>query len=223
MYSLNHRSVFGGEYAELTINNLVAGELAMMVARGLSPMTATGFLTEMSEALVDDVYKHIQCERLRVVVDNQDNLEPVAFLASRLVHSGFGHFGSDNLYYLGGMIVDEQHRGIGGRLLRGDLMNTRADYLGLHTQNLKMLGLGEKLSNYDYHLAKIRAVSLGTPEVNTQYVDLPGRGMYVIHAGRYGQSSLYRDLGSYYERGMSIPGVDPSTGDAVVFVGKVKK
>lgn len=202
--------------------DLAAGELAMMVAIGLAPMTAAGFLTRLSDELVDDVYRHIQSPRLRVVLDNEESLNPVAFMASRVIHSGFGSFGSDNLYYLGGMIVDESHRGIGTSLLESELRETSATYLGLHTQNLKMLKLGERLASHDFVLTEARAESLGTPKVKVQYKDLPGRGMYVVHTGRYGQSSLYGDLKLFYEKGMHIPGIDPASGDAVVYVGKVK-
>lgn len=194
----------------------------MMVATGLAPMTAAGFLTRLSDELVDDVYRHIQSPRLRVVLDNEESLSPVAFMASRVIHSSFGSFGSDNLYYLGGMIVDEFHRGIGTSLLESELKETSATYLGLHTQNLKMLKLGERLASHDFVLTVARAESLGTPKEKVKYKDLSGRGMHVVHNGRYGQSSLYGDLKLFYKKGMHIPGIDPTSGDAVVYVGRVK-
>lgn len=222
MFRLSHRSAFGGDYVEFTLANLAAGELAMMVARGLAPMTAAGFLTHLSDELVDDVYQHIQTPRLRVILDGEESLNPVAFMASRIIHSGYGHFGSDNLYYLGGMIVGEQHRGIGGKLLHSDLKKTGATHIGLHTQSLRMLGAAERLADHDFQLADIRAESLGTPLAKKQYRELPGRGMSVIHSHRYGSASLYGDLGTFYRKGMQIPGIDPASGDAVVYVGRVK-
>lgn len=194
----------------------------MMVARGLAPMTAVGFLTHLSDELINDVYRHIQTPRLRVVVESEENLRPVAFMASKEFKNGYGQFGHELLYYLGGMIVDEQHRGIGGRLLRSDLKRTNATHIALQTQNLKMLEAAERLTDYNFQLTDARAESIGTPLIKKQYRELPDRGMAVIHSERYGSSSLYGDLEQFNARGMKIPGIDPQTGDAIVYVGRVR-
>jgi len=202
----------------------VAGELAMIVAKGLAPLTATGFLTQLTDAVVQDVYHHIQVPSLRVVIEESDKNElvPVAFLASKNIYCGFGHFGHQLLYYLGGIIVDHAHRGIGRPLLQDELEKTKATHLGLHTQNRKMLSVAEKLADFDLNVAEANAEQVGTSRQNRQYSDLPGRGTYLIHSQRYGRSSLYGDLVKFYEQGMNIPGLDPQSGDAVVFVGRIK-
>lgn len=219
MCNLNLRSVFGGNYVEFTIANLVAGELATMVSLGLAPMVAAGFLTKLTPVVKQDTYDHIVGRRLRVVLDN---LKPVSFMASEQHYDGYGHFGHDLLYYLAGMIVDEKHRGIGGRLLNSDLKITRATQIALQTQNLYMLNAVEKLTNYDFQLTDASAESIGTPLEKKRYRELPGRGMNVIHSERYGASSLYSDLEQFNNRGMKIPGIEPETGDAIVYVGRIK-
>lgn len=225
MCNLNRRSVFGGNYVEFTIANLVAGELATMVSLGLAPMVAAGFLTKLTPAVKQDTYDHIVGRRLRVVLDNSKSskdLEFVSFMASEQNYDGCGHFGHDLIYYLAGMIVDEKHRGIGGRLLDSDLKITRATQIALQTQNLYMLNVVEKLTDYDFQLTDASAESIGTPLEKKRYRELQGRGMNVIHSERYGASSLYSDLEQFNNRGMKIPGIEPETGDAIVYVGRIK-
>jgi hypothetical protein len=205
--------------------NVAASELSYMVARGLSGITAAGFLTTLTEGLVEDVHQHIQSPRLRVAVsdDGINNLEPVAFIASEVKHQGFGQFGSQNLYHLGGIIIDEKHRGVGEKLLRDELKQTHAGLLGFHTQNARMLSLGDKLAEHDFHSADMQSGVMGTPIARKQYRDLPERGLSVIESARYGHSSLYGNLATFYKKDMAIPGLNPETGDAIVYVGKVKK
>lgn len=197
----------------------------MILSLGLAPMVAAGFFLTLTPAVVDDTYNHILSRRLRVVLENledKEGLEVVSFMASEQIYDGYGHSGHGLLYYLAGMIVDEKYRGIGGKLLNSDLKITKATHISLQTQNLFMLKPVEKLSEYDFELTSARAEDIGTPLAKKQYRDLPGRGMSVIHSGRYGASSLYGDLDKFNSYGMKIPGIEPQTGDAVVYVGRVK-
>ena len=186
-------------------------ELSQMVARGLSPMTACGFLTKLSQAVVDDVERHItEVERVRVVATNVDNdLLPVAFVASSM---------HKHLYHLGGIIVSsqEQGKGIGHKIIQDELLVTDAELLGFHTQSKHMKRLGEKLSNYHYHLALIRAGEIGTLTTETMMID---DQLALVQPARYGGASLYGDLQTFTQMGRQIQGLNTKRGDALVYVG----
>lgn len=224
MCRLPNRSVFGDDYLDFMLCGVVAPELRNTVARGLAPLAALGFLQKISRSLTRDVKHHVEgVGRLRVIANDVNGvLQPVAFIASDVKARGLGHFGRQTLYHLGGIIVDPEHqgKGLGKKLVRDELAQTRADLLGFHTQNAHMLRLGRKVSNYDFLLSYLLATEMGTkdPQVAT-VAAVPS----VVEAGRYGEHSLYGDLGKFQQEGRVIPDLDYEHGDAIVYVGKVKK
>lgn len=214
------RSVFGDGYSELYVPSQLPAELAEMIVHGLAPMTAAGFLRNLTEAVIDDVRTHIVgVERLRVVT-HDETLDPVAFLASRMVHASIYHPNDIHMYHLGGIIVDPstQHRGIGRKLLEDETRRTGSTALGFHTQNLHMLALGSMLTEYDFSLASSLAPDMGTADPS--YVIL-GERPSVVHVGRYNGQSLYGDSEAFRQQGSLIRGLNTQNGDAVVYVGRI--
>lgn len=198
----------------------MAPELGDMVARGLAPMTAAGFLKELTEDVERDVVDHVVgVERLRVVTN--ESLQPLAFLASKIVMASIFHPNDIALYHLGGMIVDGivQNERKGLALLRDELEKTGATHLGFHTQNAHALRLGETVAKHDFSLSSALATDLDTRHPDYQIVD--GRSM-VVDVGRYPIGGLYGDGGRFKYKKMQIPRLNTRNGDAVVFVGRVR-
>lgn len=199
-------------------------ELGQMVARGLAPMTATGFLRNLTQSVIEDVENHvIGVDRLRVIVGDGGGtgVVPVAFSASEVkpVRDGIR---DAILYHLGGIIVGRSYQGegLGRRLVKDELDQTEADLLGFHTQSLHMLKLGDQLSEHHLYLSQGFAEEIGTQNFDVQTF---GKEPRVVHIGRYGGQSLYGDLMCFNRQGMRIKGLNTRNGDAVVYVGEVKK
>lgn len=194
-----------------------------MVAEGLAPMVAAGFLRELTKEVEEDTRKHVVgIERLRVVgMRNEDLFAPMAFLASAIIETSCYRPNDVRLFHLGGVIVQSQlqDRGIARKLLVDELQQTRATHLGFHTQNAHMLRLGDELSRYDYSISGGLAEELGTRQMQTAIVD---DRSFIVDAGRYGVGGLYGDLNEFRQRRMSIRGLNTLSGDAVVYVGRVK-
>lgn len=206
------------------LSGAIASELGGMVARGLAPMTATGFLKDLTQEVIQDVENHVLgVDRLRVLVGDGGGtgVVPVAFVASEVkpVRDGIR---DATLYHLGGIIVGRsyQGKGLGRILVRDELTQTEADLLGFHTQSLHMLVLGHELSEYDFSLSSGLAEEMGT---HNPQIQMLGHRPSVVEKGRYGDHSLYGDLGKFEKGGRVIRDLDYRHGDAVVYVGKVKQ
>ena len=196
-----------------------------MVAAGLAPMTAAGFLKELTESVIADVENHVLgVDRLRVIVGDHSGsaVVPIAFSASNVRRVSTYHPNDKTLFQLGGIIVGRsyQDEGLGRKLVQDELVQTVADLLGFHTQSLHMLALGHHISDYDFSLSSGLAEEMGTPDSE---VVMLGKRPSVIHIGRYGGKSLYGDQMRFSRQGMRIKGLNTRNGDAVVYVGKVKK
>lgn len=225
MCSLNHRSVFGEGYSEFMLSGVVASELGQMVAQGLAPMTAAGFLRDLTQEVIQDVENHVLgVDRLRVVVADHggSGVVPVAFAASNVREVSAYRPQDNTMLHLGGIIVDRsyQSEGVGKKLVQDELNQTNASLLSFHTQNLHMLNLGRQLTEYTLAYSSGFAEELGTPEPAVQML---GKTPSVIHIGRYGGQSLYGDLKQFRRKGMAIKGLNTRNGDAVVYVGEVQK
>lgn len=229
--SSSRRSIFGeysGEYylkhySEITFispESVLAPVVLDALATDLTPLTALGFMYRESEntsELAQDVKNHvIPAERLRVVF-NQEG-EPVAFVASTMRETIYGP-----LYELEGIIVHPDHQGkqLGKKLLLNEIQETHATLLGFQTQNQRMVELGLTLAEPDPNLALELAPLIGTPYPSL-LTDSNGYQI-VVHEGRYGGSALYHDLDQFMREGKEISGLSTSTGDALVFIGKIKE
>lgn len=194
-----------------------------MVAHGLVPMVAAGFLSDLTDERIRDTEKHVVgVDRLRVVGKKLDNnFVPVAFTASDVKTVSLHRPNDNTLYHLGGVIVADQsqNRGIGRKLIADELKQTDATLLGLHTQNLLMLALAHQMSEYSFSFSSGTANELGTPDPE---LCMLGERMSVIHRGRYGGKSLYGDKKEFRRRGMQIKGLNTNNGDAIVYVGEIK-
>jgi hypothetical protein len=189
------------------------------VVSGLAPMTAAGFLKDLSQDLVRDVRHHVlgpDVQRLRVIVDGDLDLTPVAYIAA----GQFENSAHAAIYHLGGIIVDTlyQHQGIGRLVLLDEIYRIGADYLAFHTQNRHMLTLGEALSEYDFSLSLSLAPDMGTLKPSIKTLDDVTR---VVHEGRYNHASLYGDLAVLESQGSMIKDLNTTDGDALVYVGRV--
>lgn len=220
----------GEGFLEFFLSGKLEEDLAEMIVSGLAPMTAAGFLKQVSESLVKDVRDHvIGVDRLRVVVSpaGDRQLEPVAFFASNVREVSPSARVRGKLFHFGGGIVSQEflRKGIGPRVAADELRLSEADFIAGHTQNLHALKLCESLAEYDFALARMLASDIGTPNPIEQRVH---EGRYYVHAGRYsngggGNQSLYGDLAEFQARGMQIKDLDTSAGDAVLFAGRVRQ
>lgn len=189
------------------------------LAEGLTPLTALGFmyeLTEITDSLVKDVRNHVvPAERLRVVFDAE---EPVAFIASALKQTDYG-----NLYELEGIIIHPNLQGkkLGRKLLTEELRQTNSTLLGFQTQNQRMADLGSGVAEYDADLTMELAPLIGTPNPQVRMNDLGGE--ILIHERRYRGESLYHDMDSFVRERKLISGLDTTAGDALVFIGRIKE
>lgn len=196
-----------------------------MVADGLAPVTALGFLKRLTDEVIDDVRHHVVgAPRLRVIASYKgiDALEPIAFVASASQPVSIYTPHDHQLFDLGGIIIhpEFQHQKMGKRLVRDELEQTDADLIGFQTQNMLMLALGHALSEYDFSLSSGLAAEIGSHQTVTQML---GDRLSVVQEGRYEGQSLYGDTSRYEREGMRIPGLNYHNGDAVVFVGKVRR
>lgn len=203
----------------------VPSELGEMVAQGLSPMTAAGFLKDLTQTVIEDVENHVLgVDRLRVIVGDHSGsaVVPVAFSASKVMQVSMNHVNDTNLFHLGGIIVGRSYQGegLGKKLVQDELVQTNSDLLGFHTQSLHMLKLGNQLAEHHLYLSSGFAEDIGTPNPDVQML---GKEPRVIHIGRYGGKSLYGDLTRFNRQGMRIKGLNTRNGDAVVYVGEVHK
>ncbi len=203
----------------------MVAELGSMVALGLAPMTAAGFLKDLTNSVIVDVENHVLgVDRLRVVVNRRggNELIPIAFLASNVKKVSLYSADDNIMLHVGGEIVDGpyQNRGIGPDLIKSELAHTNATLLGGHTQNLHALKMLEGLADYELGLSNTLAQMLGTP--NPEIVCLDD-GPKVVHVGRYGDHSLYGDLKHFRQQQSVIKGLNYENGDAVVFVGQIKE
>lgn len=195
----------------------------MPVAMALAPMTARGFLKNLTDSVVSDVKNHVLgVDRLRVVVKPGDGgaLEPVAFFASNVRRVSVQRQNDHVLYHAGGGIVADSYQGKGlGRLVMIDeLAETSATLFGCHTQSMHALKMSEKLAEYDFSLSRELATEMGTPD---PVIQMLGHRPSVIHVGRYGGQGLYGNLNEFERKKMVIQDLDYQKGDAVVIVGKV--
>lgn len=205
------------------LRGTVAQELGLMVARGLAPIVAAGFLRDLTDDVIKDTEKHVVgVGRLRVVGKQlDDDFSPVGFTASDVKKVSLYRPNDNILYHLGGVIVADQNqnRGIGRKLIADELKQTSATLLGLHTQNLLMLTLAHRMSEYSFSFSSGLANGLGTPDPE---LCMLGERMSVVHLGRYGGQSLYGDREEFGRRRMQIKGLNTNNGDAIVYVGEVK-
>lgn len=204
---------------------IVAPELGEMVAKGLAPMTAAGFLKDLTQGVIEDVENHVLgVDRLRVIVGDHSGsgVVPVAFSASKVIRVSMNHVNDTSLFHLGGIIVGRSYQGegLGRKLVQDELIQTQADLLGFHTQSLHMLKLGDQLAEHHLYLSSGLAEEMGTPEPDVRML---GKESRAIHIGRYGGKSLYGDLMRFNRQGMRIKDLNTKNGDAVVYVGEVKK
>jgi hypothetical protein len=217
--SIPVRGVFGPELVRYSSEVIINPELALegdqkqLIVDKLTPLTAQGFMTTATENLRHDVSGHVfACDRLRIDYDVESR-DPIAFTAADVRHTKCGV-----LYYLSGMIVDPRFHGSGFAysILREDLGVCQADVLAFHTQSGLMYGLGEKVSDFDGELAKDLAAEIGTRNLASSVIG-------PIDRGRYGGKSLYGDTDKFELFALKGCGFDYRNGDAIVFVGRIKK
>lgn len=220
---LNRWSVFGDGFVELCLSRSMPYQLREMVAMGLAPMTAAGFLKDYSEEVLDDVRKHVlDVDRLRVILakGEGDNLQPVAFAASNVKMVPDHVRDSSKLLHLGGIIVAPSYQGlgIGKKLIESEIDTVRAQLIGGHTANQIMLSEFERVSSYELVLANMLFEVIGTPEIKKQQLE---GTPYLTHVGRYPQGGLYGDMKKFQQKGMQIARLNTINGDAVIYTGRV--
>lgn len=197
----------------------VPEELGLMVARGLAPMVAAGFLKDLTNEVIVDTENHTRgVDRLRVVVNNDRNprLESVAFAASNVRDVSIYKRDDERALHLGGIIVSPGYQGkrIGKMLIEDEMVQVSASLLAFHTQNRHMLELGEVVTRYSYTLSSALAEEFETKDPQTKII---GNEMRVIEEARYGKTSLYGHL----RRDIAIRGLGRG-GNAIFYVGERK-
>lgn len=182
-------------------------EKRKIIAAELTPLTGKGFLKSdlYSKELTDDVFNHVFFAPRLTIVRNKEN-SPVAFVASEI-----RTIDDQALYELGGIIIDPslQGSGLAFRLLRDELLETKAEILILRTQNKRMLGLASKLAALDTELTLHFA----------PYI-YPGNLDGYINRNVYpGGHSLYEDEAAFAQD--AIEDINWRQGDALVVCGWV--
>lgn len=182
----------------------------LLLTRELFPLYMAGFLhsgTDYSDAdylqFFDDLYAHLaQSKRLTVVRQNQ---EIACFIASDLLSSDCGQ-----IYHLQGIVVAPsfQGKGLAEAVLEKELNQCSATLLAFHTQSLRMLRVGLKLSEFEHALVEQIAQLIHTRH--------PQDG---VDKHRYGDHALYGDLQRF--KNEAIPDIDIAHGDALIFVGRI--
>lgn len=216
MSNFNHRSVFGGEYLEFLLCGIVAPQLSQMVALGLAPKVAAGFLKEMTKDVLEDTENHAKgVDRLRVIVDSSG--EVGAFAASNVRNVSIYKRDDSRVLHVGGIIVSPELQGkrVGTSLVMSEMGIEGANLLAFHTQNRHMLDLGEKVTQYSYALTTALADEFETANPRDQVI---GGVRRVVQDKRYGQGSLYGQLRS----DIAIKGLGRG-GNAIFYVGERKR
>ncbi len=179
----------------------------LALAEELTPLTGKGFLRSdlMSEELQEDVANHVVESQRLTVIRNKEK-EPVAFIAAEVTN-----IDGQNVYHLGGIIVDPslQGSGLAKLILTDELLETKADILILRTQSKKMLGLASKLATLDAELT-LHFAKLIYPEKLDGFIN---KGVY-----RNGQS-LYEDELQFAKD--AIDEINWRAGDSLVVCGWV--
>jgi len=178
------------------------------LARELTPLTGQGFLRFdlNSSELSEDVANHVVTAPRLIVARNNEG-RAVAFIASDVVRIGNILF-----YNLGGIIVEPSLHGTGLalRMLKDELMATKAEAIVFRTQNKKMLSLAAKVAILDDNLSKAVA-----PFVYPTNID--GNVNHGIYRGGH---SLYEDEEEFATT--AIDWIDWRHGDGLVVAGMIK-
>ncbi len=177
------------------------------IAEELTPLTGKGFLKSdlHSQELTLDVFNHVVFSPRLTVVRSSEST-PVAFIASDI-----RTIDDQQVFELGGIIVDPTLHGSGLalRLLKDELLETKADILILRTQSKKMLGLANKLAVLDSELTLHFA----------PYIYPGNLDGYINRKVYPGQHSLYEDEESFAND--AIEEINWRQGDALVVCGWV--
>lgn len=182
-------------------------EKRISLAKELTPLTGKGFLRFdiTSQELAEDVFNHVVYAPRLMIVRNRENL-PVAFLASSTKK-----IDEQMVYDLEGIIVDPtlHGSGLGLKLLKEELLRTKADILILRTQSKKMFGLASKVAILDAELTLHFAKTF----YPTNLDGFINRGVY------RGGHSLYEDETAFAKD--AIEEIDWRAGDSLVVCGWV--
>jgi len=196
---------------------LLQDEQKIALALELTPITASGFMRDIStknayDVMYRDVYDHvINCARLTVIRNSKNS--PVAFVAA-----DFKKLEEVKIYHLEGIILLSEVRGnsFGKDILTEDINENGADVLAFHTQSELMEKLGLKIADYDISLARKVAKLIGTGNL----LDLP---FGPADKGRYGGKCLYGDIEKFDSIAIKRTGFNYKEGDAIVFAGRIKR
>jgi len=172
----------------------------------LTPVTARGFLRrEITQELRDDVKNHvIDCHRLGIAECGDGEVAAFCARSIRCVEP------EGVIYHLEGIIVEDKSQGLGRAILHKELQDTKADILAFHTQSIRMIRLGQALSEMDVLLAIKLAMAINSRNPQGD-----------IDIDRYGGKSLYGDVDAFSID--AIGDIDWRRGDAKIFAGRIRK
>lgn len=186
---------------------MTAEELEIL-ARELTPVTGRGFMREniYSDELFRDVHAHIS-EASRLIIARSSG-KVSSYIASAVSDTEMG-----KLYHLGGIICEPQYQGSGIalKLLKKELVDTQAQYLGFHTQSKRMHKLGYRLAFLNISDSESYGHLIGS--VNQQGI---------VDEARYGGLPLYQQPESIQIAIDDIEGLDFFKGDALICVGPIR-